>query len=1022
MAPQLLHVLIVDASREDQLSLRQLLTHYAPGVYSITEASRGDRALAICQTAPPDCVLLDYSLPDLDGLAVLAALRIFTDVPVILLTDIGSNIRTIEALQQGAQDSLDKDALTPERLHLAIQHTTATVRLIRERDQALALLTTTLDIIPIGVAVLDSELRIEHMNPALAKLLGYPAGLLHGQSLLTYWPDLAATLAPSCTHVLHGESFHDLEIYEPSVGTREERWLSFSGIPVHTTKGANLRGLITVQDITRLRGHNQILESLTFTHYTPDQPTYPQNDRMLAQDLADHSKLTLYNAQLHQEVQIAQQIAAEAHARLDAFVSSAPSGIGYLDHELRYQLVNPALAAITGKSPADYLGRKLDEMLPCLASQLEPLVRHVLMTGKAAQDIELHGNPCLHDMIAHSWLVSYFPIPGPKHEIVGVGLLLSNITTRKQIEEELRRSAERLQTLHTIDRAILIAETPEHIASIVASRLQQLIGCERVVVAAYDREQQYIQNLAIIDIRSDRQALGQRIPIVPIDLVPPFALDQHWYMPDTEHGPDLSPRAIKHYAFGFRSILHFPLVAEGQLLGLLRLGREVPNAFNEADIIIAGEVADQLAIVLRSARLHAQIEQERAQLAQRVTERTSELSMANAELARAARLKDEFLANMSHELRTPLSAILGRAELLGDQIYGPLTEKQQQAIHSIEESGRHLLTLINDILDLSKIEAGKADLQFAPVEVDLICQQSRRLVTESAMQKRISLYTTLDPQVTTLQADELRLKQILVNLLVNAVKFTPESGKVGMEVQGDPEHQRVTFTIWDTGIGIAPEEQPRLFKPFVQIDSALSRQYAGTGLGLALVMRLAELHGGSVALDSKPGVGSRFSVILPWVWPEDGSTIFHPPTAMASTELISVRAEGIGTRPTILLAEDHEANIQLLSDTLTAAGYTVTVARNGAEALAQAEDIRPALILMDIQMPVMDGLEVTRRLRATGFHNTPIIALTALTMEGDRERCLAAGASEYLSKPVSLRLLLNLIRAQLQQTAKNNRT
>ncbi|NTU81441.1 MAG: response regulator [Chloroflexales bacterium] len=457
---------------------------------------------------------------------------------------------------------------------------------------------------------------------------------------------------------------------------------------------------------------------------------------------------------------------------------------------------------------------------------------------------------------------------------------------------------------------------------------------------------------------------------------------------------------------GLETVLRIASGKERQVL----LSGEVVQLFDEPHLLI--QLIDITVLKMAQQELLGL----NRTLAERVEQRTADLCVANAELARAARLKDEFLANMSHELRTPLNAILLRTEVLTEQLYGPLTEKQARAITSIAESGQHLLTLINDILDLSKIEAGKIELERTAVDLDLVCQQSRQLVAERATRKGIGLTTTLDAQATSIQADALRLKQILVNLLTNAVKFTPEGGQVGLEVQGSPEQHAVTFTVWDTGIGIAPEDQGRLFQPFVQLDSALNRERTGTGLGLALVLRLTELHGGSVALESSPGAGSRFSVTLPWDRPDAAGPPSLTPPPEVPTPLASLMVRGQPAPPLILLAEDHEENCQLLSDALTTAGYAVVVARNGAEAVALAEDHHPALILMDIQMPVLDGLEATRRLRASGMRTTPIIALTALAMRGDRERCLEAGADEYLAKPVSLRTLLSLITIQLQRT------
>ncbi len=249
---------------------------------------------------------------------------------------------------------------------------------------------------------------------------------------------------------------------------------------------------------------------------------------------------------------------------------------------------------------------------------------------------------------------------------------------------------------------------------------------------------------------------------------------------------------------------------------------------------------------------------------QDLRERSEELARANRELAQAGRLKDEFLANMSHELRTPLTSILGRAELLQEDQSELLTDFQRRSIRSIEESGRHLLELINDILDLSKIEAGKITLELQSVAVAELCQSCIRMVHSTAFKKRLTVHTSIDPALTTIIADQRRLKQIIVNLLSNAIKFTPADNKIGLEARADVLAQEAHFTVWDTGIGIAKEDQSRLFQPFVQIDSSLTRQYEGTGLGLMLVTHLTSMHGGRVTLDSIPDQGSRFTVTLPW--------------------------------------------------------------------------------------------------------------------------------------------------------------
>jgi PAS domain S-box-containing protein len=383
-----------------------------------------------------------------------------------------------------------------------------------------------------------------------------------------------------------------------------------------------------------------------------------------------------------------------------------------------------------------------------------------------------------------------------------------------------------------------------------------------------------------------------------------------------------------------------------------------------------------------------------------------------------SRAKTEFLASMSHELRTPLNAILGMAEALTDQILGPLTEPQLKSARTISTSGKYLLALINDILDLSKIEADKLEVAFSPVAVKPVCEASLQFIRQTAHQKRLRVEVNLDARVLTVQADERRLKQILVNLLSNAVKFTPEGGAVGLEVAGDPELKRVRFTVWDTGVGIAPADQARLFQPFVQLDSRLSRQYAGTGLGLALVRRLTELHGGRVTVESAPGQGSRFTAILPWQ-PAASPAPAAPSTEPLPADPMRIAGSARRDKPVVLLAEDDEANVMVMTAWLAPQGYHIEVAANGNEAVARARQLRPALILMDVQMPGMDGLEATARIRAEPeLASIPIIMLTAMAMSGDREHCLAAGADDYLSKPLDMKQLVAAMENHLARRKK----
>jgi signal transduction histidine kinase len=272
-------------------------------------------------------------------------------------------------------------------------------------------------------------------------------------------------------------------------------------------------------------------------------------------------------------------------------------------------------------------------------------------------------------------------------------------------------------------------------------------------------------------------------------------------------------------------------------------------------------------LLAEQMRIESELQEERRLLAHRVEERSSELKAANEKLIAALQTKDEFLAIVSHELRTPLNAILLQTELMQTGIYGVPDERYSRGLTRVEHSARHLLSLINDILDIAKFESSRIELDLRPVSIPMICHDSLQLIVGAAQKKQIEVVQNFDQAVDVVDGDERRLIQILVNLLSNAVKFTPDGGKVGLDVRGDAKQRLVHLMVWDTGIGIAKKDMLRLFQPFVQLDTRLSRQYEGTGLGLSLVERLTKLHGGTVALESEVGNGSRFTVSIPWTPP-----------------------------------------------------------------------------------------------------------------------------------------------------------
>ncbi|WP_330203178.1 PAS domain S-box protein [Cyanobacterium sp. Dongsha4] len=392
-----------------------------------------------------------------------------------------------------------------------------------------------------------------------------------------------------------------------------------------------------------------------------------------------------------------------------------------------------------------------------------------------------------------------------------------------------------------------------------------------------------------------------------------------------------------------------------------------------------------------------------------------QIAMEKAEIAN--RSKSEFLANMSHELRTPLNAILGMTEILQDQVYGEINPRQNKALKTIETAGSHLLSLINDILDLAKIESNRLELDIKPLSIKEICSYSLSFVRQQALKKNIKITSQIPDNLNKLMADERRTGQVLINLLNNAVKFTPEGGKVSLKVSRvSEENQEITknylrFAITDTGIGIKKEDISKLFQSFVQLDASLNRQFEGTGLGLVLVKQILDLHGGKVELTSELGVGSCFMVDFPYELDQQNTDM--SPQKSKDLPPKNPQAEK-NQQISILLVDDNCPNLLTTSSYLEANGFSILCANSGEEALNILNTHHPDLIITDIQMPNISGIELIKIIRQNPLlHQSKIVVLTALAMKGDEQKCLEAGADLYLSKPIRLKELNLKIRELL---------
>ncbi|HNB37072.1 MAG TPA: GAF domain-containing protein [Anaerolineales bacterium] len=766
--------------------------------------------------------------------------------------------------------------------------------------------------------------------------------------------------------------------------------------------------------------HDQLLGTITAIN-RPDQRDFIQADVDLMEAVASQIGILIQNNRLYLDLRREEKLrigleTAEKVANFGSWEFDPITGRGWWSKQM-YAL----------------LGFEVSENVPDFDSYLEhvhpddrSLVSRQLgqmLTGEEPHSEEYRTNPVYG---AERYVATVVRTVRNDKDIPVqyIGTLI-DITERKRAEKSLVEQLKELETLYESGLTLNHILSMEQIGIKLIELLEQKMNWHHTAIRLYDPKTKTLKILAYNMVENVEAADSfNRVSRIGEGMT-------GWALQRSEvvRSGDLSrdPHYVDTFS-GMNSGIYVPMRSREQVIGIISIESEQPNAFSDSDERLVVTLANQAAVALENAsllqtaqqeilerkRVERLLEEEKNQLAKRVEERTADLTHSNEELARALRVKDEFLAIMSHELRTPLNSILGLSEAMQEERQGTLNEKQKRSLQTIATSGQHLLDMINDILDISKIDSGKFDVYPMVIDLEPLCISSMSFIRQQAFKKSISLNYEKEEALVKIYADPRRLKQMLINLLTNAIKFTPEGGKVSLKVTGDRDNDQVHFSVVDTGIGIASTDMKNLFQPFVQVDSSFTRQFEGTGLGLALVNKLTDLHGGSVSVESEIGNGSRFTISLPWgqeVIAREAEEISKIVSAKKTPEqLLADAKQTTSNQNLILLAEDNMLNVLTLSDYLESKGYEIRVAHDGMEALELAKTILPDLILMDMQMPGMDGLEATRRLRADPrFATVPIIALTALAMPGDRERCLEAGASEYLSKPVKLKQLAALM-------------
>ena len=536
----------------------------------------------------------------------------------------------------------------------------------------------------------------------------------------------------------------------------------------------------------------------------------------------------------------------------------------------------------------------------------------------------------------------------------------------QQREHDLAASVGELRALGEISQAVSSSLDVDHVLSTIVTRAVELSGTEGGSIFDLDPATRLFQLRACHGTQPD---VANRLRNTRIHLDETFlgrcAMSRlPGQLADLREAPG-DPHLDTLRQRGWLSILVVPLLREREIIGALVVRRTVPGALDDSVVELMGTFASQSAVAINNARLFHQLERK------------------SLELERAGRHKSEFLASMSHELRTPLNAVIGFSDVLLQRMFGGLNERQEEYLRDIRDSGRHLLELINEILDLSKVEAGRMELERAPVALSQVLEHGIAMVREQAAQRQVTVTLVVDPDIGAIWADELRLTQVVLNLISNAVKYNIEGGSVLVNARRDGNEALVT--VRDTGRGIPAAERERIFEAFQRGGRGARTTTEGTGVGLTLSRRIVELHGGRLWLAASSPDGSSFA--------------FAVPLTSAPGEPAEEGAHTDPDRPLVLVVEDDSRSADLLRVYLEDARFAVRVAADGEEGLRLAQALRPAAVLLDLLLPRLDGWDVLARLKSEPA--TATLPVVIVSMLDERGKAFALGAADYIVKPVA---------------------
>jgi signal transduction histidine kinase/DNA-binding response OmpR family regulator len=1016
-------VLLIEDNPGDARLLQEMLVG-ARGTFELKHAKRLSTGLEQLAAGEPDVILLDFSLPDSLGFDTLVKIHAQApSVPIIVLSGLDDEALMVQAVRAGAQDYLVKGQVAEGRSDLLVR----AMRYAIERKQAEMRQARYLQMEQVLRQISSRFVDSKDLDQAINGMLKDTGTVLNvSRAYLFRMDGQGATMDNTHEWVAEGspsqiENRQGLEmasfpwwrdnLYRNEIIAisdvnqlpapereflKEHNVLSILAIPIFT-RGA-LYGFLGFDEIEQRREWKSA--DIGFL-----RSTVQILDRALERAQAQQA-LQRRNLELAALNAVTQALSAslDLHDILVEALSRTVHALGVAGGLIALgdgQTEELTLFSYTGL-PQSLIRRLQTFGMPSVLCNLvyrerRPLVQESLHENASADwcgmlEVGLQsyvGIPIIHKKHVLGVLCIFDNTPysiseSDRDVLSAIGQQIGVAVENARLFEETQQRVRELQLLHDVSLATAAGLHLEEILQAAVTVLAAKFEGPRVGIELLDRDSGVLWAKASV-------GYAEEVYEMPIPLGSGITgwVAQHGepvLVPDVR----LDPRYIEIDS-DTRSELCIPLIIGSEVIGVLNVESSRIDAFTDDDVQLLSTLASNLAVLTERARLFEEVEAARFELQQRA----GALEEANARLQELDRLKSQFLASMSHELRTPLNSIIGFSEILIDGLVGAMSPEQKDCVRDIHSSGEHLLALINDVLDLSKIEAGRMTLEPTTFDVAGLLLEVKKTVMPLIEKKSQVLTVEQAEDLPPLTADHIRIRQVLINLLSNASKFTPTEGQIKLSCRlAGPA--AILFSVTDTGIGIKPEDQGLIFEEFRQADDVVAQEITGTGLGLSISKRLVEMHGGRIWVESEYKRGATFSFLLP----------------LASPATAESKAPGAATlfsdSKTVLIVEDDRQFSDLLTFYLRREGYIPIQCYNGVGVVKQARELKPALITLDIMLPEQDGWQVLQALKLDP--QTKDIPVLVISVLDNSELALSLGAVDYLVKPVRREDLRALLR------------